>query len=290
MEIMQYKFSTSKTLTIIIIYFLLFLAGDFINSLIFDFIFSIIKLPGSGFYIMPRMTGCLLLTIFFFRLYTEKALHLNMRTFGITFNIKKWGVLYAVLLPSFVVAVFLGFGKVERNPLAVSNVILITAASIITALKAGILEEMLFRGFIMKLLENRWNKYIAILIPSFIFSLVHIPSMQTFTAESIVLLIISGTLVGSMFSLIAYKGKSISNSALMHALWNFVLVTDIFHITTVQDAYGEPIFPLTLSSDNILLTGAGFGVEASLVAIIGYLFVCAIAIRGRKTAPDYKGC
>lgn len=279
---MQNKLSTPKTLINIIIYFLLFLMGDLFSSLAFDLIFSVIKLPGSEFYVIPRMTGCLLLTILFFWLYTTKVLHLNMRAFGITFAIKKWGILYAVLLPVFVVSVYLAAGKVEVNTFAFGEVVLIVTASIITALKAGILEEMLFRGFIMKLLENRWNKYIAILIPSFIFSLVHIPSMKTFTIEGVALLIISGTLVGIMFSLITYRGKSIGNSIIMHALWNFVLITNIFHITTVQGAYGEPIFSIIIDSDSLLLTGGEFGIEASLAAIIGYLFVCGTIILRRR--------
>ena len=63
-------------------------------------------------------------------------------------------------------------------------------------------EEMMFRGDIMKLLESRWNKSIAILIPSFLFSLVHIPSMVTFTVSGVQLLIISGRVEGIMFSLV----------------------------------------------------------------------------------------
>lgn len=52
------------------------------------------------------------------------------------------------------------------------------------------------------------------------------------------------------------------------------MVTDILHITTLQGAYGMPIVSVTIPSDNILLTGGGFGVEASLVAMIGYALIC----------------
>lgn len=188
----------------------------------------------------------------------------------------------AVLLPAFVVSAFLLVGRTEVNSYALYNIILVVAASMLTALKAGILEEMLFRGFIMKLLENRWNKYIAILIPSFIFSLAHIFSMETFAIESVILLIISGTLVGTMFSLVAYKGNSIANSVLIHTMWNFVMITGILHITTEQGAYGKPIFSIIIPSDHILLTGAGFGVEASFIAIMGYACICGITLCNRK--------
>ena len=205
-----------------------------------------------------------------------------MSDFGIVPAIKKWGIIYALCLPAFVVACFILIGKVSINRFAYSEMILIVIYSLLTALKAGILEEMLFRGYIMKLLESKWNKYVAVLLPSFLFSLSHVPAMETISLWGVLLLILSGTLVGIMFSLIAYKGKSISNNILLHVVWNFILVTDILHITTIQDAYGTPIFSITIPADNILLTGAGFGVEASAVAIIGYLLICSLTLFLKK--------
>ena len=82
--------------------------------------------------------------------------------------------------------------------------------------------------------------------------------METVTAGGVLLLVLSGTLVGVLFSLAACAGHSIANSALMHAVWNLVMVTDLLHITTEQGAYGRPIFSIILPSDAPLLTGAGF--------------------------------
>lgn len=45
-----HKFTTSKTIVTIFVYFLLFLAGDLFGSLPFDFIFSFITLPCSELY------------------------------------------------------------------------------------------------------------------------------------------------------------------------------------------------------------------------------------------------
>ena len=270
----QYNVSTSKTLVNILVYFLLFLAGDLFSSISFDLLFSFVELPSNALYVILRMLGALLLTAFLFWLYTTKGLHLKMKDFGITPNIKKWGVLISVFLPVFVTAIFAMIGKFEVNSLSAGEICLIIIASMLIALKSGITEEMLFRGYIMKLLESRWNKYIAILIPSFLFSLVHIPSMETFT--------VSGVVVGIMFSLVSYKGKSISNSALLHAAWNFIMITDILHITTAQGTYGSPIFSIIISSDNVFLTGAGFGIEASIIAIIGYILVCGFVLIPKK--------
>lgn len=191
---------------------------------------------------------------------------------------KSWGIGLSVLLPAVVIVGFLMAGaKLEVNEFSFGRTLLIIMSSAMIALKSGILEEMLFRGFIMKLLESRWNKYVAIFVPSFIFGLVHIPSMETFTVESVILLIVSETLVGIMFSLAAYAGKSVANSMLLHGMWNFVMITDILHITTKEGIYGKPLFSMIISSDNILLTGAGFGMEASIIAIAGYALICILA-------------
>ena len=197
-------------------------------------------------------------------------------------SLKKWAFLYAVILPFFVIICYLIIGNSTMTALNTGEIIAAVSYSAIAALKAGVLEEMLFRGYILKLLELKWGKVVAVLLPSFLFSLMHIPSMDGFSVAGILLLVISGTLVGIMFSLITYKGNSISNSSLLHAVWNFVFVTDMIHITTAQGIYGEPIFSIIIPSDHVLVTGAGFGVEASIIAIIGYLFVCGAVILRRK--------
>ena len=282
MEKPEMEFSAKKTLVNIVVYFLLFLAGDLCNSVVWDLLFSVLVLPVSEFYVLLRMSGNLLFTCLFFWAYTEKVLHLKMRDFGISFHIKSWGVLFAVLLSAFVVFAFLLIGKTRVNALEANEIIWMVVSSVFIALKAGILEEMLFRGVIMRLLENRWNKCIAILLPSLLFGLAHIPSMETFTVAGIVLLVLSGTLVGVMFSLVTYKGNSIANSVVMHAVWNFVMITSILHITTQEGYYGNPVFSIIIPSGNILLTGAGFGVEASIIAILGYACICAMTLYGRK--------
>ncbi len=215
-----FSYSRKKTLIHIIVYFALFLVGDLVNSIFFDLL-SVVRLPIKALYYIPRTLGCIIWTYFLFWIYTTKVLHLKMSDFGIVPAIKKWGIIYALCLPAFVVACFILIGKVSINRFAYSEMILIVIYSLLTALKAGILEEMLFRGYIMKLLESKWNKYVAVLLPSFLFSLSHVPAMETISLWGVLLLILSGTLVGIMFSLIAYKGKSISNNILLHVEFYF---------------------------------------------------------------------
>lgn len=62
----QLNLSTQKTLQNIVLYFLLFLAGDFINSLIWDLFFSVVELPYRELYSVLRMSGQLFFTCLFF--------------------------------------------------------------------------------------------------------------------------------------------------------------------------------------------------------------------------------
>lgn len=272
---------------LILIYFLLFLAGELLNSLVFDAIFSVMELPAIELYGILRMAGSLMMTYLFFWLYTTKKLRLEMKDFGITFNIKKWAVCLSVLLPVSVAAVYMIIGNTAIHPVSVSKIILTVTAALFMAAKSGILEEMLFRGYIMKLLESGWNKPAAILFPSILFGLLHIPAMETFRIASVFLLAVSGTLVGIMFSLAAYKENSVSNSALIHAVWNFVMISDIVHITAASDAYGTPLISVIIP-DHILLTGGSFGAEASIIAIMGYCLVCVFLIICKKRNILYQ--
>lgn len=263
------------------VYFALFLAGDLGSSIAFDMLFQILHLPSMLNFLLRALEN-LILTYALFDWCTVKCLHLSMADFRITAALKKWGVVIACILPAAVVLVFAAVGSVTVRWDGAAQTALTVLASAVMAFRAGLLEEMLFRGYIMRLLEWRWNRSVAVLLPAVLFSLVHIPSMEYFSVSGIVLLLISGTLAAVMFSLMTYRGNSISNSVLLHMLWNFMLVTDLCHITTADGAYGKPLLSIIIPARQPLLTGAGFGVEASAIAIAGYLAVVCWLILSEK--------
>lgn len=274
--------STAQTLKRILIYVLLFFAGEFLCGVCLDLLFRFIQFPYHDLYFIVRSIFYLLATIFLFWLYTHKGLHRTLSDFGIRFAPKVWHLVLAVLLSGCIAIVYALIGEVHMANFPANITILLLLSSLTTALRAGILEEMLFRGFILKLVAQRWGNVVAVLVPSFLFSLLHLPSLATFNLINILQLIISGTLVGVMFSLLTLRTGSITASAIVHTIWNFVMVTDVLHITTPANAWGEPLITILLPSDNPLLSGGGFGVEASLLAIIGYACVCLLVLCSKK--------
>ena len=72
------------------------------------------------------------------------------------------------------------------------------------------------------------------ILPALIFALSHVIGADL-DLPSILQLLIAGSLTGILFSLVTLESRSIWNSALMHAVWNIVLVGGIFYIGTEKN-------------------------------------------------------
>ena len=106
--------------------------------------------------------------------------------------------------------------------------------------------------------------------------------MDNVNIISLFLLICGGTLARTMFSLVAYKNNSVWGSALIHTIWNMFMITKIVSIFNGTEDTDRAIFSILLPSDNMILTGGGFGIEVSMISIIGYATVCAFTLYQMK--------
>lgn len=226
--------------------------------------------------------ACLLL-----KLLCEKIIKLPLPAFRIGKpNIKPVWAVGAVLLPLLVSAalVLLPGQWAMTRPTGFALLGHITTAVLYRGVAAGVVEELVFRGVIMGALEKRWGRGIAILVPSMAFGILHAIS-GGLSPASIVLLFVAGTGVGVLFSLITYQSGSVWNAALVHAVWNCVMIGGILHIGQAHSP--SAIFSYALGTRSLLLTGGDFGVEASIIAIAGYLLFSALALyfmrRGKNT-------
>ncbi len=267
---MLQKVGTVKCFLYIIVYFILFFAGALSADFLMESVFKLVNLSDGLIAAILTTSAEFAITFFLLWIFTRKVFHLTFNDFGINCNLKWWAIAVAVLLPSYMIAFYALAGKFHAVPHSGRETVLLAVYTVLLALRSGILEEMLFRGFIMKSLESRWNKIVAVMVPSVLFALVHIPGMKFNSAEAVLLLIAAGTMVGIMFSVLALKGSSIANSAIVHCIWNGLLIMNILKIVPASKAGTDSIFLIELSSDNIFLTGSDFGIEASLVALAGY--------------------
>jgi membrane protease YdiL (CAAX protease family) len=192
----------------------------------------------------------------------------------------------AVALPVLVSAFFLLFVPgifAYENPDTKAMAGIFSRAVFGVCLAAGISEELIFRGYVMRILEARWGKAPAILVPSVIFGLLHIANMKAPNLMDILVLLIAGTSAGVMFSLIAYQSDSIWPGSIVHGVWNFIIIGNILDIGVEHG--GTSLWTYTLESDSTLVTGGTFGIESSLPAILGYLCVIGLAIFLQNRKP-----
>lgn len=192
----------------------------------------------------------------------------------------KW-LAVALLLPVSVTVLYLLLpGQMVDSGMDTRQVLeTVSAGVFFTGLGAGIVEEMVFRGLIMSLILRRWGKTAAIFIPSVLFGLVHIIGMD-FSFLSALQVVLAGTAVGVMFSLIALERCSVWNSAMVHALWNMVIIGGILSIGVEASPYS--IYSYVLETGNFAVTGGQFGIESSVIAIAGYGVVSVLAYMGMR--------
>lgn len=187
----------------------------------------------------------------------------------------KW-LIVAFALPVIVKGVFLLLpGSFISSGMNGSQIFSTLSAGIFfTGIAAGFIEEMVFRGIIMSLLREKWNTKIAIIVPSVIFGAVHLIGMD-FSVQSCILVLVAGTMVGVMFSLIALESNSVWNSGIVHAIWNIVIIGGGLAIGEKADEYS--VMTYVLQSKTFALTGGEFGIESSVIALVGYVMVSLFA-------------
>ena len=199
-------------------------------------------------------------------------------------------ILLAVILPLAVTASYLLFVKGEFISSDMTGAGLfstVTAGLFYTGIAAPFVEEIIFRGVMLNLLKKKWNTAVAVIAPSVLFGLIHITEIESPTLSSMLLVTLAGTFSGIMFSLIAVKSGSIWNSGIVHAIWNIIVVGGGLTISSAP-AEGS-IVTYVLRSDSMLLTGGQFGIESSLVALIGYLavvFMILLSMKRDHTAKE----
>lgn len=192
-------------------------------------------------------------------------------------QLKAIWLLSAVLMPILVLLISMLLGGHWQTNIFDTETTLATVmgAVVFLGLATGIVEEIIFRGIIMGCLEKRFNIKVAIFIPSVLFGLLHIIG-NDLDFISIIQLLIAGSIVGILFSLIAYESNSIWNNAIVHGIWNMTIIGGILYIGKSADS--SAIFNFVLENKSFLVSGGDFGIEASVISIFVYLIFILVAI------------
>lgn len=218
------------------------------------------------------------LTLFGVNILSNKVLKVSLLELRIPkFSLKGIWVIAAVLMPMIVLILsMITGGHWKINLFGTETTLeIITSAIVFYGLAAGIVEEVVFRGVIMGCLERRFHIWIAVIIPSILFGVVHIIGNEL-DFLSVIQLLIAGSIVGILFSLVAYESNSIWNNAMIHAVWNMVIIGGILHIGSEAD--GNSILNFVLKNKSFLISGGDFGIEASVISILAYLIFIILSV------------
>ncbi len=151
---------------------------------------------------------------------------------------------------------------------------------------AAVIEELLFRGVIFRIIEASLGTWIALVVSAALFGLVHLGNPNASWLAAAAIGLEAGVMLAAAYVLTRRLWLPIG----IHAAWNFTQ-GGIFSVT-VSGAKTDGLLVATLSGPS-WLSGGEFGAEASVVAMLlctalgAWLLVLA-ARRGNFVAPFWK--
>jgi membrane protease YdiL (CAAX protease family) len=148
---------------------------------------------------------------------------------------------------------------------------------------AAFAEELLFRGILFRWIEEFAGSWIALILTSALFGLVHIENPNAGWFSSFAIAVEAGVLLGGAYMLTRNLWAPMG----LHAAWNFTQGY-IFDVP-VSGVPEEGLVQAKLSGP-ALLTGGQFGLEASLLGLLiataaGAALVIVAAHRGEIVQP-----
>jgi membrane protease YdiL (CAAX protease family) len=191
------------------------------------------------------------------------------------------GLLAGLLLFSLIVAIAAALGVYRITGEGNSKELL--AALITSAIFPAISEELLFRGILFRWIEEFGGSWMALLLTSAFFGAVHLSNPHASAIAALGIAIGGGVMLGAAYMLT----RSLWLPMGIHAAWNFAQ-GEIYDIPVS----GNPVHGLVEArlTGAPLLTGNGFGLEASLIAMVAAtlfgLWLLWLAMRqGQLVAP-----
>lgn len=154
-----------------------------------------------------------------------------------------------------------------------------------SAIMPAFMEELLFRGILFRWLEEFGGSFVALLLTSAMFGAAHLMNPNATAVAAFGIAIEAGVLLGGAYMLTRSLWLPIG----LHAAWNFTQ-GEIFDVpVSGLDEHGLVQAKL---SGPALLSGGGFGLEASLFAMViattaGIWLVWLAVKRGQLMQPRW---
>jgi len=130
------------------------------------------------------------------------------------------------------------------------------------ALTSAVFEEILLRGILFRLLEEKLGSIIALAVSALVFGLLHLANPNSSVYSAIAIALQAGVLLGASYM----YARSLWLPIFLHFAWNFAEV-GIFGAIISGGSIDKSLFT-TKFSGPVLLTGGAFGPENSIQATL----------------------
>lgn len=185
------------------------------------------------------------------------------------------GLVVGVLLFSSTIGILALVGAYQVTGVNHWTVMLAIPLMLVTA---GLVEEIIFRAVIFRLLENALGSWPALAISALLFGLVHLLNPNATFLAGMAIAIEAGVMLGAAYMLT----RRIWLCTGIHIAWNFAQ-GGIFSVAVSGTAF-DGLIQATMTGPD-WLTGGSFGAEASLVAVmtcvaLGAYFIFAAQKKG----------
>ena len=214
---------------------------------------------------------CLFLSIFLMTKISKlKIEQLGFTKDNIVFSYLK-GALFGTLQIFTVFFIIFGLKAIDVYYVGNISILLLIKVFIIFIFQA-LLEEILFRGYLMPFFSKVIGIKFTITLLSFLFTCIHLfnPNLDVIGLANVFL-------AGVTFSLIYYYTGNLWLVGAMHTLWNFILGFIVGSQISGIITYNSVFFSIPVENKD-LISGGVFGFEASIVTTIVELTISLFVI------------
>lgn len=159
--------------------------------------------------------------------------------------------------------------------------------AIALAVKSGIFEELVFRGVLLKSLEDMLGTWVAVILSSATFGFLHLLNPDATIGGAIYISIEAGLLLAGAYLVTRRLWMCIG----FHMTWNYVQSAVFSGI--VSGGVTDPGLLRDTIAGPDLLTGGSFGMERSVIALVlctttGVILLLIAMRRGHILPPPWK--
>ena len=146
---------------------------------------------------------------------------------------------------------------------------------------AAILEELVYRCLLFRVLERAWGTKVALVVQAVVFAVQHLENVEQGGISDVLTMLVSVTLLGLLWAGVFVLARNLWVVAANHAAWNFTILLSGLPLSGIED--WRKLAPLeSRFAGPDWLTGGMFGPESSLLVIAATTVAVALLLRAAR--------